>query len=64
MLAVAAESVLVLRVFNLVIAGVHPEAWMLTAVMTAPFIIGLALAVTAGTALVETLVRRRSSARA
>ena len=32
--------VAVARIFNLVIAGVYPEAWVLTAMMTAPFTIG------------------------
>ena len=32
--------VAVARIFNLVIAGVQPEAWVLTAMMTAPFTTG------------------------
>ena len=62
-LAMAAAFVVVLRIFNVVIAGVQPEAWVLTAMMTAPFTIGLVLVLTAGTALVETLMRRRNSVR-
>ena len=44
-------------IFNLVIAGVQPEAWALTAMMTAPFTIGVVLLVTIATALVETVAR-------
>ena len=49
--------VAVARIFDLVIAGVYPEAWVLTAMMTAPFTIGVVLLATGGTALVEKLVR-------
>jgi hypothetical protein len=62
-LVMAAALVVVLRIFNVVIAGVQPEAWVLAAMMTAPFTIGLVLVLTAGTALVETLMRRRNSVR-
>ena len=44
-------------IFNLVIAGVQPAAWALTAMMTAPFTIGVVLLVTIATALVETVAR-------
>ena len=54
--------VAVARVFNLVIAGVQPEAWVLTAMMTVPFTIGTLSALVIGTALVEKVLRRRRSA--
>ena len=56
-LAVLAAFVAVTRIFNLVVVGVQPEAWVLTAMMTAPFTIGAVLLATAGTALVETVAR-------
>ena len=49
--------VAVTLIFNLVVAGVQPEAWALTAMMTAPFTIGVVLLVTIATALVETVAR-------
>ena len=61
-LALLAAFVAVTRIFGVVIAGVQPEAWALTAMMTAPFTIGLVSALTIGTALVETALRRRGSA--
>ena len=54
--------VAVARIFDLVIAGVYPEAWVLTAMMTAPFTIGTVAVLVIGTALVEKVLRRRSSA--
>ena len=62
-LALLAAFVAVTRISGVVIAGVQPEAWALTAMMTAPFTIGLVSVLTIGTALVETVLRRRSSAR-
>ena len=59
-LAVIAAFVAVARVFNLVIAGVYPEAWVMMAMMTAPFTIGLVSVLTIVTALVETFARRRT----
>ena len=56
-LAALATFVAVTRIFNLVVVGVQPEAWVLTALMTAPFTIGVVLLATGGTALVETVVR-------
>ena len=56
-LATLVLFVAVTLIFNLVIAGVQPEAWALTAMMTAPFTIGVVLLVTIATALVETVVR-------
>ena len=57
-LAVIAVFVAVVRVFNVMIAGIYPEAWVLTAMMTAPFTIGLVSVATLATALVETFRRR------
>ena len=57
LLALWAVFVAVARIFNLVIAGVQPEAWVLTAMMTAPFTIGAVSLATVGTALVETVAR-------
>ena len=54
--------VAVARIFNLVIAGVYPEAWVLTAMMTAPFTIGAVCTLVIGTALVEKVLRRQRSA--
>ena len=56
-LATLATFVAVTRIFNVVIAGVQPEAWALGAMLTAPFTIGAVLLATGGTALVETVVR-------
>ena len=56
-LATLAAFVAVTRIFNLVVVGVQPEAWVLTAMMTAPFTIGAVSLATVGTALVETVVR-------
>ena len=56
-LATLVLFVAVTLIFNLVIAGVQPAAWALTAMMTAPFTIGVVLLVTIATALVETVAR-------
>ena len=61
-LVLAAVVAIVLRVFNVVIAGVPPEAWVLTGMMTAPFTIGSVSVLTLATALVETILRRRRTA--
>ena len=61
-LATLIVFVAVTRIFNVVIAGVQPEAWALTAMMTAPFTIGVVLLATVGTALVETVVRLKRRA--
>ncbi len=47
---------MVARILGLVIAGVEPEAWVLTAMMTAP----LAIGAVALLAAVERLLRRQS----
>ena len=62
LLALWGVFVAVARIFDLVIAGVYPEAWVLTAMMTAPFTIGTIAALVIGTALVEKVLRRRRSA--
>ena len=62
LLVVWAMFVAFARGFVLVIAGVQPEAWALVAMMTAPFTIGAVLLATGGTALIETVLRRRRSA--
>ena len=61
-LATLAAFVAVTRIFNLVVVGVQPEAWVLTAMMTAPFTIGAVSLATVGTALVETVVRLKRRA--
>ena len=61
-LALAAVVAMVLRIFNVVIAGVPPESWVLTGMMTAPFTIGLVSLLTLLTAAAETVLRRRRSA--
>ena len=57
LLTLWAVFVAVARIFNLVVAGVQPEAWVMTAMMTAPLTIGVVSLATVGTALVETVVR-------
>ena len=61
LLAVIAGFVAVVRGFGVMIAEVYPEAWVLTAMMTAPFTIGIVSVATIATALVET-IRRRTAA--
>ena len=62
LLVLWALFVAVARIFDLVIAGVYPEAWVLIAMMTAPFTIGTVAVLVIGTALVEKVLRRRRSA--
>ena len=61
-LATLVAFVALTRIFNLVVAGVQPEAWMLTAMMTAPFTIGVVLLAAVGTAVVETVARLKRTA--
>ena len=61
-LATSVAFVALTRIFNLVVAGVQPEAWVLTAMMTAPFTIGVVLLATVGTAVVETVARLKRTA--
>ena len=58
-LATLAAFVAVTRIFNMVVAGVQPEAWALGAMLTAPFTIGVVSLATVGTAVVETVARLR-----
>ena len=58
-LALLAAFVAVTRIFGVVIVGVRPEAWALTAMMTAPFTVGSVSLSTLVAALTETLLRRR-----
>ena len=60
-LALLAAVVAVTRIFDLVIAGVQPEVWTLTAMMTAAFTVGPVSLFTLVTALMETWLRRRRS---
>ena len=62
LLTLWALFVAVARIFDLVIAGVYLEAWVLTAMMTAPFTIGAVCTLVIGTALVEKVLGRRRSA--
>ena len=59
LLALVAAVALALRIFDVVVAGVQPEAWVLTAMMTAPLTVGTVSVLTIATALVETILRRR-----
>ena len=61
LLAVIAVFVAVVRGFGVMIVGVYPEAWALTAMMTAPFTIGIVSVATIATASVETFRRRRAA---
>ena len=54
--------VAVVRVLDVPVGGIQPEAFALTAMMTAPFTLGAVLLVTLGTAGVEALARRLRSA--
>ena len=56
--------VAVVRIVNVPLGGIQPEAFALIAMMTAPFTLGAVLLVTLVTAGVETTVRRLRSARA
>ena len=58
-LALLVAFVAVTRIFGVVIAGVQPEAWALTAMMTAPFTVGAVALFTLVAALLETVLRRR-----
>ena len=60
-LALLAAFVAVTRISGVVIAGVQPEAWVLTAMMTAPFTVGAVSVFALMVALKETLSRRRHS---
>ena len=63
-LAAIAVFVTAVSIMDVRVAGVYPEAFRLTAMMTAPFTLGLVIVSTLGTALVETVRRKRRTARA
>ena len=48
----------VVRVLDVPVGGIQPEAFALTAMMTAPFTLGAVLLMTLGAAGLEALVRR------
>ena len=56
--------VIVVRVLGTPIAGIKPEALVLTAMMTAPFTIGAVLVSTGTAALTEKVCRRKHRANA
>ncbi len=57
-LVVAVLFLVVVRALNIVVAGVEPEALVLTAMMTAPFTLGFSLLLVLGGAAAERVVRR------
>ena len=63
-LAVIAVFVAVIRILNVPLAGIQPEAFALTAMMTAPFMIGAVLVYIMTTTIVENLRHRRRPASA
>ena len=54
----------VVRIVNVPLGGIQPEAFVLIAMMTAPFTLGAVLLATLVTAGLEMMVRRLRSARA
>ena len=56
-LAAIAVFVTVVSILDIRIAGIYPEAFRLTAMMTAPFTLGLVVVSTLAAALAETLRR-------
>ena len=61
-LALWAVFVAVVRVLNVPVGGIQPEAFALTAMMTAPFTLGAVLLMTLVTGGLEALVRRLRAA--
>jgi hypothetical protein len=61
-LAIWAGFVAVVRVLNVPVGGIQPEAFALTAMMTAPFTLGAVLLMTLVTGGLEALVRRLRAA--
>ena len=57
-LALWAGFAVAVRVLDVPIGGIQPEAFALTAMMTAPIALGAVLLVTLGAACVEALSRR------
>ena len=64
LIAALAIFVIVVRVLGTPIAGIKPEAFVLTAMMTAPFTIGAVLVSTGTAALTEKVCRRKHRANA
>ena len=62
LLALWAGFAAVVRVLDVPVGGIQPEALALTAMMTAPFTLGAVLLMTLGTAGLEALARRLRSA--
>ena len=56
-LAAIAVFVTIVSIMGVRVAGVYPEAFRLTAMMTAPFTLGLVAVSTLTAAVVETLLR-------
>ena len=56
-LAAIAVFVTIVSILGIRVAGIYPEAFRLTAMMTAPFTLGLVAVSTLAAALVETLLR-------
>lgn len=56
-LAAIAIFVTVVSILGIRVAGIYPEAFRLTAMMTAPFTLGLVAVSTLAAALVETVLR-------
>ena len=56
-LAAIAIFVTIVSILGIRVAGIYPEAFRLTAMMTAPFTLGLVAVSTLAAALVETLLR-------
>ena len=57
-LGIGVVFLVVVRALNITVAGVEPEALVLTAMMTAPFTLGFLLLLVLGAAAAERLVRR------
>ena len=64
LIAALAIFVIVVRVLGIPIAGIKPEAFVLIAMMTAPFTICAVLVSTGRTALTEKVCRRKHRANA
>ena len=62
LLALIAVFVVTVRLLDVPTAGVQPEAFALTAMMTAPFTIGVVVISTAIAAVTETLLHRNRPA--
>ena len=58
LLALWAGFVAVVRVLDVPVGGIQPEAFVLTAMMTAPLTLGAVLLMTLGAAGLEALARR------